>query len=151
MKIIEILSRDAVKIGMISESKEHLLEQMVDLAEKSGKIKDKSAILNCVVEREKIMSTGIGKNVALPHAKTDLIDEPLAAMAILKDPIDFESLDGEPISICFLLLGKENNVGVHLRLLSKISRFLNNDDFREKVLACQSPDELLDLFKSAEE
>ncbi|HPP39538.1 MAG TPA: PTS sugar transporter subunit IIA, partial [Candidatus Kapabacteria bacterium] len=90
-------------------------------------------------------------NICLPHAKTEYIDGPVAAMATLKTPVDFHSLDGEPVNICFLLLGKENNIGMHLRLLSKISRFLNNDEFREKILNSKTPDEIINLFESVDE
>lgn len=150
MKIIEIISKETVEIGLEAKDKQDLLEKMTELVAQSGKIHNKPAILKSIIEREKVMSTGIGKNISLPHAKTDLIEEPIGAIAVLKNPIDFLSLDGEPINICFLLLGRENNVGLHLRLLSKISRFLNNDEFRQKVLNCSSKEELLELFEQVE-
>jgi len=151
MKIIEVLSRGTVSIGLKTSCKADLLGKMVDLACNSGKISNKQAVLQSVLERESIMSTGVGKGVALPHAKTNLIDVAVASIALLDKPIDYDSLDGEPINICFLLLGVENNVGLHLRMLSKISRFLNNDVFRNKVLQCKTTEELLALFGEAEE
>ncbi len=151
MKIIDVLSKETVAIGLKAANKQDLLKKMVDLAANSNKIPNKTAVLQSVLERENIMSTGVGKGVALPHAKSNLIDNAVASIALLAEPIDFESLDGEPINVCFLLLGIENNVGLHLRMLSKVSRFLNNDVFREKVLACSTSEELLSLFEEAEE
>jgi len=151
MKIIDVLSRDTIQIGMQAKDKQELLEKITDLAMKSGKITNRSAVLKSIIDREKIMSTGIGKNICLPHAKTDFIEAPVAALATLSTPVDFHTLDGEPVNICFLLLGKENNVGMHLRLLSKISRFLNNDEFREKILNSQSPEEIISHFESIDE
>ncbi len=151
MKINEVLSKSCIQVGLEAKDKQDLLEKITDLAMNSGKITNRAAVLKSIMEREKIMSTGIGKNICLPHAKTEYIEAPVAAMATLKAPIDFHSLDGEPVNICFLLLGKENNIGMHLRLLSKISRFLNNDEFREKILNSKTPDEIINLFESVDE
>lgn len=151
MKINEVLSKGCIQVGLDAKDKQDLLEKISDLAMNSGKITNRAAVLKSIMEREKIMSTGIGKNICLPHAKTEYIDGPVAAMATLKTPVDFHSLDGEPVNICFLLLGKENNIGMHLRLLSKISRFLNNDEFREKILNSKTPDEIINLFESVDE
>lgn len=151
MKIIEVLTKDTIQIGLEARDKQDLLEKITDLAMKSGKISNRAAVLKSIIEREKIMSTGIGKNICLPHAKTEHIEGPVAALATLSKPVDFQSLDGEPVNICFLLLGKENNVGMHLRLLSKISRFLNNDEFREKILNSKTPDEIINHFESIDE
>lgn len=151
MNIKEILSKETIAIGISANSKEELLVKMVDLADKSGKIPNKAQVLQSVIEREKIMSTGIGKNVGLPHAKTNSIESPIGALAILKPAMDFDALDGELINICFLLLGKENNVGVHLRLLSKISRYLNNDDFRTKLNSAETAEEVFQLFEDIED
>ncbi len=151
MKIIEILSLESIAIGLKADNKDNLIELMVDLAEKSGKIPNKAAVLKSVREREKIMSTGIGKNVGLPHAKNNSIESPVGALALLNPPIDFDSLDGQPVQICFMLLGKDNNVGVHLRLLSKISRYLNNDEFRERLLKAEKPSDVLAMLNEIEE
>ncbi len=151
MKITEVISKSTIAIGLDATSKQDLLEKMTELVSLSGKVRNKSAVLKHIIDREKVMSTGIGKNISLPHAKLPSIDEPVGAIAVLKKPIDFQSLDGEPISICFLLLGIENNVGLHLRLLSKISRLLNNDAFRANVINCKTAGELFSLFEQAEE
>ncbi|ROL56690.1 PTS sugar transporter subunit IIA, partial [Bacteroidetes/Chlorobi group bacterium ChocPot_Mid] len=98
MKISDILNIESIKIGLKVESKRELLNQMVSLAEKSKKLLDREEVLAEVIEREKIMSTGVGKGVALPHAKTNAVLENIAALAILAEPIDFNAIDDSPVN-----------------------------------------------------
>lgn len=151
MKISDILYKDAVKISYEVESKEVLLKNMVELLRTSSNVMDTEQALVDVLEREDVMSTGVGKGIALPHAKSKVVSDSVASLAILKKPIDFDSLDGEPVNVAFLLLGPENNVGLHLRLLSKVSRLMNNDSFRLQLLDCKNPDEVNKLFNSMED
>ncbi|MFH1050482.1 MAG: PTS sugar transporter subunit IIA [bacterium] len=146
MKISEILNIDSIKVDLKVESKRELLEQMIFLAERSMKIIDREEVKQEVLEREKIMSTGVGKGIALPHAKTNSITDTIGSLALLSQPVDFNSIDDKPVSIVFLLLGMENNVGNHLRLLSKISRLMNNDSFRGNLQQCKTSNEVLELF-----
>jgi fructose-specific phosphotransferase system IIA component len=151
MKITDILQIDSISLDIDTQSKEELLSQLLELADKSGKIIDKDKTLNEIFEREKILSTGIGKGIALPHAKTNAVKDTIGALAILKNSIDYDSLDGNPVNIVFLLLGLEHNVSNHLKMLSKISRLLNNDSFREKLFECKNNSEILKKFREAEE
>ena len=151
MKISEMLNERAIKVNMTIDSKEDLIEQLILLAEKSEKIIDRDDVKHEVFEREKIMSTGVGKGIALPHAKTNSISDTCGALVILKEPVDFDSLDNNPVNIAFLLLGLESNVGNHLRLLSKISRLMNNDSFRGQLLELNTPAQILELFEKYEE
>lgn len=151
MKITDILSLETIEIFYPASSKSQMLDELVEIASKSGMLNDKSIALKDVLEREEIMSTGVGKGIALPHAKSKSVDGSVAALALLKNPIDFDSLDGEPVNIVFMLLGPENNVGLHLRLLSKVSRLMNNDSFRLHLLECKQKDDVIKLFNSMEE
>lgn len=151
MKISEIINVNSISLNLIAENKKDIIEQMMLLAWKSGKVLDIEEALKEVFEREKIMSTGVGKGIALPHAKTKAITDAIGALAILSVPIDYESLDEEPVNIVFLLLGMENNVGNHLRLLSKISRLLNNDIIREQIIQSKNAGSIMELLKSLEE
>ena len=151
MKIADVLHKDSVDVGINVRNKSELLDKMLELAVKSGKIKDFNESRKEILEREKIMSTGVGNGIALPHAKTNGVEDSVGALGIMENPVDFESLDGEPVNIVFLLLGMENNVGTHLRLLSKISRLMNNDSFRIKLLECKNPDEILSTINEYEE
>ncbi len=151
MKIVDILSINSIRLGLQAENKKYLLERMLDLAMESGRITNREEAKKEVFEREKIMSTGIGKGIALPHAKTNSVSDSVASLAVLGTPIDYDAIDGKEVSIVLLLLGRESNVGSHLRLLSRISRLLNDDDFRQSVLDCSTPEELLSRFAAAED
>lgn len=151
MKISDILDEKSVLVQLEASSKSELLEKMMGLAMNSGRISDKSAAFKEVLEREKIMSTGVGKGIALPHAKTNVVDGSVGALGILKKSVDFNSLDSKPVNIVFLLLGKESNVGNHLRLLSKISRLMNNNEFRESLEKKNNAREVLQLISEFED
>lgn len=96
------------------------------------------------------MSTGVGHGFAIPHGKTDAVNEIIAAFARTSAPLEFDSLDGQPVRLIFLLVGKENLVGPHIKLLSRISRMMNQDEFRNKLLDAASSEELFNLFKEEE-
>jgi fructose-specific phosphotransferase system IIA component len=133
----EIININSIKIGLTAKTKDDLLKEMVDLAGNSNKIRDKEKALKEIMHREEIMSTGIGFGVALPHAKTNVVEDTIVAVGVLAEPIDFQSLDNVPVNIVFLLLGRENNVGLHLKLLSRISHLMNDSEFKEKLLAAK--------------
>lgn len=151
MRISDILSNDAIKIAYEVESKSDLLQDMVSILGKSNVVFDVKQALKDVLEREEVMSTGVGKGIALPHAKSKAVSDSIAALTILKKPLEFDSLDGEPVHIAFMILGPENNVGLHLRLLSKVSRLMNNDSFRLQLIDCKHNEEVIKLFNSMEE
>ena len=108
MKISDILSTDVIAVNMDGADKEDAIKKIIDLAAKSGKILDLDKVSQTIFEREKLVSTGVGKGFAIPHGKTDSISDVVAAFAITKEPIDFDSIDGEPVRFIFLLIGKEN-------------------------------------------
>jgi fructose-specific phosphotransferase system IIA component len=151
MKIQDFLNKLSISINLHCENKTEILNKMIDLAYRSGKITNIATATQDVFKREQIMSTGVGKGIALPHAKTHAVSDIIGALAILDSPVDFDSLDSEPVEIVFLLLGRETNVGIHLRILSKISRLMNSDAFRSELKECKSSDEVLVLFNKYEE
>lgn len=150
MKISDILSTDVIAVNLETADKEDAIRKVIDLAAKSGKILDKDKVSKTIFEREKLVSTGVGKGFAIPHGKTDAIEDVVAAFAITKEPIDFDSIDGEPVRFIFLLIGKENLLNTHIKLLSRISRLMNKDDFRERLLEAAAPEEVLAIFKEEE-
>ena len=103
------------------------------------------------MEREKIMSTGVGKGFAIPHGKTNQVNEILGAFGKSTKPIDYQSLDQQPVHLVFLLVGKDNLVSTHIKLLSRISRMMNKDEFRNSLIEAKSQEEILDLFRKEEE
>ena len=151
MKISEILSENIISVDLDAADKNDAINKIIDLAYHSGKILDLEKVRSCVLEREKLVSTGVGKGFAIPHGKTDAISDITAAFAILKTPIDFESIDLEPVRFIFLLVGKENLLNAHIKLLSRISRLMNKDDFRLRLTKAESSKEVLDIFKEEEQ
>lgn len=151
MKISDILSEKVISVNLESADKDDAINKMVDLAGKSGLMLNEEKVRQCVFEREKLVSTGVGKGFAIPHGKTDEIKDIVAAFAVLKDPIDFDSIDLEPVKFIFLIVGKESLLNAHIKLLSRISRLMNKDDFREKLEEAKSPAEVLKLFKEEEQ
>jgi fructose PTS system EIIBC or EIIC component len=151
MKLKDVLDIKSISLNVDIKEKKVLFDAMLDLACKSGKIINKEEVRKEMLKREELLSTGIGKGIALPHAKTNATKDTVVAFMTLKEPIEYGSLDGSKVNICLLLIGKENNVGIHLRLLSRISRVLGNTDIVEQILIAKSPQEIIDIFTAEEE
>ncbi|MCX7878765.1 MAG: PTS sugar transporter subunit IIA [Ignavibacteria bacterium] len=150
MKISEILTPEVISVGLDAKDKNDSIEKVIKLAANSGKIIDIDKVTKTIFEREKLVSTGVGKGFAIPHGKTDAISDITGAFAVTKNPIDFDSIDGEPVSFIFLLIGKENLLNTHIKLLSRISRLMNKDEFRDKLYEAKTPEEILNIFKEEE-
>lgn len=150
MKISDILSRDVIEVNLDVADKEDSLKKIISLAAKSNKITDLQKVTDTIYEREKLVSTGVGKGFAIPHGKTDAISDIVAAFVITKNPVDFDSIDGEPVRFIFLLIGKETLLNTHIKLLSRISRLMNKDDFRVKLLQAKTREEVLEIFRQEE-
>ena len=149
-KLSEILSPEKIIHNLNVSNKTESINSLIELFKNDPRVKNLDEVKSTVYEREKIMSTGVGHGFAIPHGKTNAVNEIVAAFALTKDPIDFESLDGEPVRLIFLLVGKENLVGPHIKLLSRISRIMNQDELRNKLIEAGSADEIYNLFKEAE-
>ncbi|HMQ69034.1 MAG TPA: PTS sugar transporter subunit IIA [Ignavibacteria bacterium] len=150
MKISDILNEKVISVDLECADKDDVINKMVDLASGSGLMLDIEKVRECVFDREKLVSTGVGKGFAIPHGKTDEIKDIVAAFAVLKDPIDFDSIDLEPVQFVFLIVGKESLLNAHIKLLSRISRLMNKDEFREKLEEAKSPEEVLKIFTEEE-
>ncbi len=151
MKISDILSEKIIKVDLECTDKDDAINKIIELASRSGLMLDIDKVKECVFEREKLVSTGVGKEFAIPHGKTDEIKDIVAAFAILKDPIDFDSIDLEPVKFIFLIVGKESLLNAHIKLLSRISRLMNKDDFRKRLEEAKSSEDVLKLFKDEEQ
>jgi len=92
----------------------------------------------------------VGNGFAIPHGKTDAVTDIVAAFAVTAEPIDYQSLDEKPVRLVFLLVGKDNLVGPHIKLLSRISRLMNKEDFRKRLLGQQTSREIIDMFRQEE-
>lgn len=150
MKIIEKLTKDKILPELKGNNKEEVINELINLFDGDENVKNLEKIRTAVLEREKIMSTGVGKGFAIPHAKTDSVNGIIAGFGKTSKELNFQSLDGKPVNLVFLLIGKENNVGPHIKLLSRISRMMNNDEFRKKLAKAESSEELYKLFEEEE-
>ncbi len=150
MKIREILQVGKIIPSLQGKEKTDVVNELVDLFKDDELVKDLDEMRNAVHEREKIMSTGVGKGFAIPHAKTNSVNEIVAAFGKLDEPIDFQALDEQPVNLVFLLVGKENLVGPHIKLLSRISRMMNKDEFRESLSKAKTAEEIYSLFENEE-
>lgn len=150
MELTQLLNESNVAVGVEAPDKESLINSVIDLVEQNEAVLDAMEMRAAVFEREVTMSTGVGKGLALPHAKTPAVSGVIAALAVTKAPVDFESIDNEPVRIVFLLLGRQEAKSQHVRILSRISRMMNRAETRKAVLAAASPAELLAVVQDAE-
>lgn len=150
MKIADLLSEQVVRTNLPGASKNDIINAIIDLAASQDRVLDKEKVREAIFEREKIMSTGVGAGFAIPHAKSDAVSDIVAAFAVTAQPIDYQSLDDQPVRIVFLLVGRENMVGPHIKLLSRISRLMNNENFRKRLLDAPTPADVLEIFRKEE-
>lgn len=150
MELSQLLDPSNVAVGIDAPDKETLINAVIDLIADRVEVLDADAMRQAVFEREKTMSTGVGKGLGLPHAKTSAVDGILAALAVSKEPVPFESMDNEPVRIVFLLVGKQDAKSQHVRILSRISRMMNQKDTRQRALAATSSGELLSIIQDVE-
>ncbi|HEY4613675.1 MAG TPA: fructose PTS transporter subunit IIA [Bacteroidota bacterium] len=150
MKITDILNEQVVRVNLQGSTKMEVIDAMIELASAQEKVLDKQKMREAVLEREKIMSTGVGSGFAIPHGKTDAVSDIIGAFAITAQPIDYQSLDEQPVRIVFLLVGRDNMVGPHIKLLSRISRLMNKEEFRNRLIEASSSKDILDIFRQEE-
>ncbi len=151
VKLTDYLKSNYVEIGLKADSKEDLLDGVLKLADKNPHVLDAAKMRAAVLEREKIMSTGVGKNFAIPHGKTDAVDDIVLAFATTAEPVDYGSMDNEPVRLVLLLVSKENLVSQRLKLLSRASKVMNSEAARNALLSAKTPDEVITIFNQEEE
>jgi fructose-specific phosphotransferase system IIA component len=151
MKVSELLNPGVIISDLKGNKKEDVINELVDLFKGDSRVQDIEKVRSAVLDREKIMSTGVGKGFAIPHGKTNSISDIIAAFGKTQNPVDYDALDNQPVHLVFLLVGKDNLVSKHIKLLSRISRMMNKDDFRNRLLEAGSVEEILDIFQKEEE
>ncbi|MGC9315609.1 MAG: PTS sugar transporter subunit IIA [bacterium] len=149
--VTDFLSRRAIRIPLDSQSKAAVLEELVDLLCNVYDLDMKGEILEAVLEREELMSTGVGYGIAIPHAKLASINSSKLVGGIAASGIDFDSVDMQPAKIFFLLVSPRNGSGDHVRILSGLSRILHSPDVREEVINSSTPEELIGVLKKHDE
>jgi len=150
MKIESLLSERYVVLNLELSLKSQVIEKMLALVATHPGVTDISRLREDVLKREQDMSTGIGKTLALPHAKSAGVLQPVMAFATLKQEIDFDSIDHEPVKIVFLLATPEEMLAEHLKLLGRITKLAGRQDVRQKLALAASPAEVIELFREEE-
>lgn len=142
MKTLDIFGKNLIISSLKSSDKSGTIEELADYLVGEGVIKDKKGLVNALQERERLGSTGIGDNIAIPHAKSAEVDTVIALFARSKKGISFDSLDGKPVNYIFLLIAPTHSGGDHLKAMAKISKMLKGGEFRRKLLTASNGQEL---------
>lgn len=150
MKITDLLSKDAIKLNGIANSKQDAINKLVDLMAKNGNLTDKEKYTQVVLKREEEGSTGIGEGIAIPHGKTDAVSKPGLSAMVINDGVEFDSLDGQPAKLLFLIAAPNTKDNVHLDVLSRLSTLLMDTEFRKSLMEAKTPEEFLRYIDIAE-
>ena len=150
MKITDLLSKDAIKLNGIANSKQDAINKLVDLMAKNGNLTDKEKYTQVVLKREEEGSTGIGEGIAIPHGKTDAVSRPGLSAMVINNGVEFDSLDGKPAKLLFLIAAPNTKDNVHLDVLSRLSTLLMDTEFRKSLMEAKTPEEFLRCIDIAE-
>ncbi len=151
MRITDLLDKRSISLTGAPRSKQEALDQMVDLMIQSGKINDREAYRQEVYRREEESTTGIGEGIAIPHGKGPFVDRPGLAAMVVKNGVDFDSLDGEPVHLIFLIAAPNTEDNVHLDVLSKLSMLLMDETFAANLKNASTVEEFLRIVDTADE
>ena len=151
MRITDLLDARSILLNASPKSKNEALDQIVDLMVKSEKINDKEAYRKQVYAREEESTTGIGEGIAIPHGKCDAVTKPGLAAMVVKDGVDIDSLDGEPVTLVFLIAAPNTEDNIHLDVLSKLSVLLMNEEFTEALRNAETVEEFMGIINDADE
>jgi len=142
-----LIPRECVLINPQVEDRESLLQLMVDRLNKAGKVQDSQRLFQDVMEREALSSTALGFGCAVPHAHSPGVAKTVIAAAVISQGIDYDAPDGEPVELVFLMAGSAAGARLHLKVLSKLARFLHDEEFREQLKKVADPEEFLALVQ----
>ena len=151
MKITDLLKKESIDLNVKASSKKEVIEKAVKLMEHNGNIKDKQKYLELVIKREEEGSTGVGEGIAIPHGKGDVISKPGLAAMVIPDGVDFNSLDGKPVKLLFLIAAPNSKDNLHLEVLSRLSALLMNEKFKNDLLNAKTKEEFLEIIDKADE
>lgn len=151
MKVLEFLDRSAICLDIKSSSKQEAISELCQVLFSNAKIGDAQVVTGALMEREKLGSTGIGQGVAIPHGKTDSAPTLVGALGISKKGVQFESLDGEPVHVIFMLVAPNDSSGQHLKALARISRLLKDKFFRQAIKEAKQPEDIEKIIREEDE
>lgn len=146
MKISEILNKDLLIPNLRAKNKKGVLEELASVLVDQGKLRDLDRVVEVLLEREKLGSTGIGDGIAIPHGKIKDLEGVVASFGRSLEGVDFESIDQKPAHLFFLLMAPENSAGMHLKALARISRLLKDPNFRKRLMEAKDREELFQII-----
>lgn len=147
MEIHKMMAPDRVLLNLQGNTKEEVLVELADAQALSGVVENVEALKEAILEREAIMSTGIGLSIAVPHAKIDAVKDFVLAIGRKSDGIDYDSLDGVPVKIIVMIAAPDNEQNRYLRILAKVTHVLRDSAARAKILVAESEEEIIRLFE----
>lgn len=150
MQLNQIFKMEFINAGLEAKNKDEVLAELVNVIIEGGLKLNSSSIIDVLKQRENLGSTGIGEGVAIPHGKISNLNDIVVAFGRSEKGIPYDSLDGKPVHLFFLLLAPENSAGQHLKILAKISKMLKDVCFRNKLIAAKSRDELYQIILDQE-
>ncbi len=150
MKICDVLHKEAILADLMARNKKEFLEELVAPVADIAKVQQED-LVRVLLERERLGSTGIGGGIGIPHGKMKNLENLVLGFGLSRKGVDFESLDGKPAHIFFLLVTPENSTGLHLKLLARISRILKNETFKNRLLEAGDRDEIFSIIKGEDE
>ena len=150
MTLLDLISEKSILIGLRGTTKREIIEELVGAIEAGSQIADRGRVLESVLQREGIMSTGIGHGIAIPHGKSDAVKKLSGVLGVKREGVDFESLDGQSAHIFFLLVSPVDVSGPHIKALARISRLLKGEEFRKSLIQARTPQEVLAIITEEE-
>ncbi|MDX8345250.1 fructose-specific PTS transporter subunit EIIC [Rossellomorea sp. YZS02] len=146
MRITELLTEETIQLHLSSQTKDGVIDDLVSVLDKSGKLQDRKEFKKAILNREAQSTTGIGEGIAIPHAKTSAVKSPAIAFGKSEDGVDYESLDGAPAHLFFMIAATEGANQTHLEALSRLSSMLMDMDVRQALLKAKSKEEILEII-----
>lgn len=146
MDLKTVLTPDTVNLHLKGSTKEEIIDEMLDILVKCGKVTDKAVAKNCVMDRERKMSTGMKHGIAIPHGKTDSVRDLVACIGVSDNPVDFDSLDQEPCRIFIMTLSPINKTGPHLQFLAEVSLLFKSAEKRQRLLETDDKAEVIRIL-----
>ena len=151
MRITDVLKQDRIKVCLTGTIKDELFTELIELASPDAPREVRDSHLAAVREREGLASTGVGKGVAIPHGKSDSLEELVGAFGITREPVEYNAIDGAPVRIVFLILAPRAEQRLYMRFLARVSRVLNNRVLRDQLLACAAAGSVFRTFSEYED
>ncbi len=151
MKLLDILPKQLIVPDLKGRSKKQVLDELIDALLQEKPELDRERLMAVLLERERLGSTGIGDGIAIPHGKLKDLSQLMLAFGKSTEGVDFESMDGKPVHLFFLLVAPENCTGTHLRALARIARLLKNAPVRKRLVTAQAQDEIYAVIQQEDD